>query len=159
MSQRVLYILPPRMPCPPAPHCRPDFFFSTLFTTSFPTLVDWKVPGKMAFLHHLLDFVINRPVSEASLAGPDPDPCPEGADKSGICPAPSRHAFCCSTFTAPSRRYSCFQLTGRCRGKRHLPGTLLTMPFTATFSSARFPHLLPDTWQSVCPEEDNAGRL
>ena len=51
--------------------------------------VGWKVPGKSPFLHHLLDFVINRPASEASLAGPDPDPCPEGADKSVISPAPA----------------------------------------------------------------------
>lgn len=73
------------------------FFFSDLFTTSFSSvfliLVDWHVPGKMAFLHHLLDSVISQPTPETSLAGPDPDPCPEGADKSGICPAPSRHDF------------------------------------------------------------------
>ena len=50
----------------------------------------WKVPTEAAFLHHLLEFVINRPVPEASLAGHAREPHPEGAGESAVCPSPSR---------------------------------------------------------------------
>ena len=38
-----------------------------------------KVPGETAFLHHLLEFVISGPASEASLVAPAREPHPEGA--------------------------------------------------------------------------------
>ena len=50
----------------------------------------WKVPTEAAFLHHLLEFVISRPVPEASLAGHAREPHPEGAGESAVCPSPSR---------------------------------------------------------------------
>ena len=38
-----------------------------------------KVPDETAFLHHLLEFVISGPASEASLVAPAREPHPEGA--------------------------------------------------------------------------------
>ena len=54
----------------------------------------WKVQGKEPFCHHLLDFVISRHASEASLAGLASIPQQEGADKSHVSPAPSSTDFC-----------------------------------------------------------------
>ncbi len=85
--------------------------------------VGWKVPEKSPFLHHLLDFVINRPASEASLAGPDPDSLPEGADQSGIFPAPSRFRYKPTGLRDLSCRPCPGFPSGRCRPKRHFPGT------------------------------------
>lgn len=56
--------------------------------------VDWKVTGKEPFCRHLLDFVISRHASEASLAGLASIPQQEGADKSHVSPAPSSTDFC-----------------------------------------------------------------
>ena len=48
--------------------------------------VDWKVPGETSFLHHLLRFVISRPVPEGSLAGLVRETHPEGAGANGLSP-------------------------------------------------------------------------
>ena len=42
---------------------------SSAFLRVFLVFVDWQVPGKTAFCHHLLEYVIIRPASEASLIG------------------------------------------------------------------------------------------
>ena len=47
-----------------------------------------KVPTEADFLRHLLEFVIIQPASEASLTGIAPAPRQEGADRSGLSPAP-----------------------------------------------------------------------
>ena len=46
------------------------------------------MPTEAAFLRHLLEFVKSRPASEASLTGIAPAPRQEGADRSGLSPAP-----------------------------------------------------------------------
>ena len=46
------------------------------------------MPGETAYCHHLLEFVIIRPASEASPTGIAPTPRQEGADRSGLSPAP-----------------------------------------------------------------------
>ena len=94
-----------------------------LFPQVFLILVDWKVTVKMAFLHHLLNFVISRPASETSLAVPAPDSLPEGADRNGICPAPSRFRYKPTHLRDLSRRPCPGFPSGRCRPKRNFPGT------------------------------------
>ena len=51
--------------------------------------VDWQVPIKVTFFHHLLLFVIARPAPEAPPVGLAPIPHREGADQSALSPAPS----------------------------------------------------------------------
>lgn len=48
-----------------------------------------KVPGQMTFRHHLLEFVICKPVSDTSLASLVRETHPEGAGESGLSPSPS----------------------------------------------------------------------
>ena len=48
-----------------------------------------KVPGQMTFRHHLLEFVICKPVSDASLASLLRETHPEGADLACLSPSPS----------------------------------------------------------------------
>ena len=48
-----------------------------------------KEPDETAFLHHLLEFVISGPASEASLASPIRDARPKGAGESAVYPSPS----------------------------------------------------------------------
>ena len=48
-----------------------------------------KVPGQMTFRHHLLEFVICKPVSDASLASLDRETHTEGADLACLSPSPS----------------------------------------------------------------------
>ena len=55
--------------------------FSALLRV-FLVFVDWQVPEKTAFWHHLLDFVITRPASEVLSGGPAPFFLPEGAGES-----------------------------------------------------------------------------
>ena len=68
-----------------------------------------KVPVETAFLHHLLEFVISGPASEASLASPAREPHPEGAGESAVCPSPSRlgtwHHLTPSEGVAKSRQF------------------------------------------------------
>ena len=85
----------------------------------------WKVPGGTAFLHHLLDFVMNGPASEASFAGPAPAARPEGADGCGFSPSPSHFRYE-STRVREGSWWPCVDsLPGRCRPKRS---------FSVTFS-------------------------
>ena len=51
--------------------------------------LDEKVPGQMTFRHHLLEFVICKPVSDASLASLLRETHPEGADLACLSPSPS----------------------------------------------------------------------
>lgn len=75
----------------------------------------WKVPGGTAFLHHLLDFVMDGPASEASLAGPAPAARPEGADRCGFSPSPSHFRYV-STRVRVGSWWPCVDsLPGRCR--------------------------------------------
>ena len=104
-----------RQPCPrfPSGRCRQKWHFSTTFSLCFLSqppfsallpvfliFVDWQVPGKTAYCHHLLDFVISRPASEASLTGPAPFPAEKVPTKVAfhrhlldfdLCPNRSRH--------------------------------------------------------------------
>ena len=47
-----------------------------------------KVPTDVAFLRHLLIFVMSQPASEKAPGGPASIPCREGADRSGLSPSP-----------------------------------------------------------------------
>ena len=74
---------------PPSGRCRVKWSFSVTFSPCllnrplssaflrvFLFFVDWQVPGKTAFCHHLLEFVVSGPASEASLthcSGPRPE--------------------------------------------------------------------------------------
>ena len=60
-----------------------------------------KVLGETAFPHHLLEFVISRPASEAFLAGPAREPHSEGAGESAVCLSPSRFGLV-QPFASPS---------------------------------------------------------
>ena len=81
----------------------------------------WKVPGETAFLHHLLDFVMNGPASEASFASPVLFFCRESADRCGLSPSPY-----VSTRVRVGSWWPCVDsLPGRCRPKRS---------FSVTFS-------------------------
>ena len=78
----------------------------------------WKVPGETAFLHHLLDFVMNLSASEASFAGPAPAAHPESADGCGFSPSPSHFRYE-STRVREGSWWPCVDsLPGRCRQKR-----------------------------------------
>ena len=77
-----------------------------------------KVPTESAFHRHLLEFVGNRPASEASLAGIAPAPRPEGADRSSLSPSPSRIRWEPTCLRGPSRRHCPGFPSGRCRPKR-----------------------------------------
>ena len=48
-----------------------------------------KVTGKVSLSHHLLEFVICKPVSDTSLASLVRETHPEGAGESGLSPSPS----------------------------------------------------------------------
>ena len=48
-----------------------------------------KVPGQMTFRHHLLEFVICKPLSDTSLASLVRETHPEGADLACLSPSPS----------------------------------------------------------------------
>ena len=52
-----------------------------------------KVPTDVAFLRHLLIFVMSQPASEKALGGPASIPCREGADGCGFSPSPSRFRY------------------------------------------------------------------
>ena len=52
-----------------------------------------KVPGQTAFRRHLLDFVISRPASGTSLAGPAHENHPESAGSNGLSPSPSGYRY------------------------------------------------------------------
>ena len=60
------------------------------FSRAMPRFTIRKVPGKVRFFHHLLEFVMIGPATEAPLARPDPYAHPEGADESAFSPPPSR---------------------------------------------------------------------
>ena len=75
----------PMLSASPRPIAFPPVFLIPIY---------WKVQGKEPFCHHLLDFVISRHASEASLAGLASIPQQEGADKSHVSPAPSSTDFC-----------------------------------------------------------------
>ena len=74
-----------------------------------------KVPGGTAFFHHLLDFVMNGPAPEASLAGPAPAARPEGADGCGFSPSPSRIRYVSTRVRVDSWWPCVDSLPGRCR--------------------------------------------
>ena len=93
-----------------------------------------KVPGETTFLHHLLDFVIGRPVQEASLAGLAPDPRPEGAEESAICPSPS-HFGLVQPFAFPSfQRFRAYLFTPS-------KGVVLSRNSSAPSEGAQFPRV------------------
>ena len=77
-----------------------------------------KVPTDAAFLRHLLDFVMDGPASEASLAGPAPAARPEGADRCGFSPSPSRFRYVSTRVRVDSWRPCVDSLSGRCRQMR-----------------------------------------
>ena len=96
---------PSRRHCPgfPSGRCRPKRPFSVTFSNSLgtdlpqrslspalPRIPIRKVPTESAFLRHLLEFVGNRPASDAPLAGIAPDSRPEGADRKRFSSSPSR---------------------------------------------------------------------
>ena len=82
-----------------------------------------KVPTEAAFLRHLLEFVIIQPASEASLTGIAPAPRQEGADRSGLSPAPSRIRYNPTRLRSLSHRHCPGSPSGRCRPKRTFSGT------------------------------------
>ena len=78
----------------------------------------WKVPADVAFLRHLLIFVMSQPASEKALGGPVSIPCREGADRSGLSPSPSHFRYV-STRVRVGSWWPCVDsLPGRCRRMR-----------------------------------------